>query len=134
MNQVSIESQRLPRGFTPEQQSGAFNNAMAQALAAGDPRYQMKRYDRAGFSRGGAQANQAGIQGAQDMSQGMADAYRQSIDDTQYNAMANLESQTSREQFGQALGGLQQQQAYAQQMQMLQRQQAVMGLLKGLID
>lgn len=134
MNQVSIDSERLPRGFTPAQQSGAFNTAMAQALAAGDPRYQVKRYDRAGLSRGGAQAHQAGIQGAQDMSEGMAAAYRQGIDDQQYNAMADMNAQASREQFGQALGGLQQQQAYAQQMQMLQRQQAAMGLLKGLIN
>lgn len=130
MNSVFIDSARLPRGYTGEQQAGAFNNAMAQALASGDPRYQMKRYDRAGMSRGGAQANQAGIQGAQDLSQGIAAAYTQNIDDSQYNATANLESQLSREQFGQALGGLQQQQAYAQQMAALQR----MNLLQGLID
>ena len=129
MNQVSIDSSRLPRGLTPRQQSGAFNNAMAQAMASGDPRYQMKNYDRAGFSRGGAQANQAGIKAAQDMAAGMADAYRQSVDDGQYNAMAGLNSQVGQEQFGQALGGLQQQQAYANQMAALQRQGLLYGLL-----
>lgn len=129
MNQVSIDAQRLPRGLTPNQQAGAFNNRMAQALAAGDPRYQMKSYDRAGLSRGGAQANQAGIKGAQEMADGMAAAHRGQIDDQQYNAMTDLQSQVSREQFGQALGGLQQQNAYADQMARLQQMGVLMGLL-----
>lgn len=116
-------------GLTQRQQSGAFNNAMAQALAAGDPRYQMKQYDRAGFSRGAAQANQAGIQGAQQVAKGLADAYSQSIDDTQYNANVGLNNQVSQEQFGQALGGLQQQNNYAQQMAALQRMNLLQGLL-----
>jgi hypothetical protein len=132
MNRVQL-TQTPPTGFPDAMKSGKFNTTMAQALASGDPRYQMKRYDRAGFSRGGAQANQAGIQGAQDMSQGIASAYRQSIDDEAYNANLALQGQVGQEQFGQALGGLQQQQAYAQQMAMLQRQQAMMGLLKGLM-
>jgi hypothetical protein len=129
MNQVSIDNQRLPTGYTPRQQSGAFNNSMAQAMAAGDPRYQMKQYDRAGFSRGGAQANQAGIKGAQDMANGIAAAYQGQIDDQQYNAMTDLNSQVSQERFGQALGGLQQQNAYADQMAMLQQMGALFGLL-----
>lgn len=129
MNQVSIDSSRLPRGFTPQQQVGNFNTQMALALAAGDPRYQMKRLDRAGLSRGGAQANQAGIKGAQDLADGIAAAYQGQIDDAQYNALADLNSQVSQEQFGQALGGLQQQQAYANQMALLQRQNALIGLL-----
>jgi uncharacterized protein YbjQ (UPF0145 family) len=134
VNQVTVNRNFPSGGLTPGQQTGAFNNAMARAMASGDQRYQMKRYDKAGFSRGGAQANQAGIQGAQDMSQGIADAYQQSLDDQHANAMRDLQSQTSQEQYAQALGGLQQQQAYAQQMAMLQRQQAVMGLLQGLLD
>lgn len=129
MNRVSIDSQRLPRGLTERQQSGAFNNAVAAALAAGDPRYQMKQFDRAGFSRGAAQANQAGIQGAQQMAEGLADAYRQSIDDSQYNALAGLGSQVSREQFGQSLGGLQEQNSYAQRMAALQQMNLLQGLL-----
>jgi hypothetical protein len=134
MNQVAIDQSRLPRGFTPNQQSSAFNNNMAQAMAAGDPRHQMKRYDRAGFSRGAAQANQAGINAAQEMTDGIAQAYRQQIDDSQYNAMAGLESQVSQEDFARQLGALQQQNAYAQQMANLQRQQAVFGALRGLLD
>lgn len=134
MNQVTIDQSRPAGGFTPNQQSGAFNNAMALALAAGDPRYQMKRYDRAGLSRGAAQANQAGIAGAQELADGISQAYQQQIDDQQYNAMAGLESQVSQEDFARQLGALQQQNAYAQQMANLQRQQAVFGALRGLLD
>lgn len=129
MNRVSIDSQRLPMGLTPRQQSGAFNNAMANALASGDPRYQMKQYDRAGFSRGAAQANQAGIKGAQDMAEGISNAYQNAINDTQYNANTGLQNQVASEQFGQALGGLQEQQNYANQMNMLQRMSLLQGLL-----
>lgn len=116
-------------GLTPRQQSGAFNNAMANALASGDPRYQMKQYDRAGFSRGAAQANQAGIKGAQDMAEGISNAYQNAINDTQYNANTGLQNQVASEQFGQALGGLQEQQNYANQMNMLQRMSLLQGLL-----
>jgi hypothetical protein len=133
MNRVQL-TQPPPGGLNDSMREGKFQNNMAQALASGDPRYQMKRYDRAGFSRGGAQANQAGIQGAQDMSQGIASAYRQSMDDEAYNANLALQYQTGQERFAQGLGGLQQQQAYARQMALLQRQQAVLGLLGGLMD
>lgn len=130
MNRVQL-TQTPPTGFTDRQKTGKFNNAMAQALASGDPRYQMKRYDKGGLSRGGAQRNQAGIQAAQDMSEGMANAYRQAMDDEKYNAGMQLQGQAGQEQFGQALAGLQQQQAYAQQMALLQRQES---LLRSLMD
>ena len=133
MNQVSVDLQRLPRGLTPSQQSAAFNSAQAQALVSADPRYQTKQLDRAGFSRGGAQANQAGIVGAQALADGLADAYRLQVDDGQYNAIQALESQSSREQYGQALAGLQEQQNYAAQMNALQRQNALYGLIGNLI-
>lgn len=125
MNNVQLSQPPLSR----QRSDSKFNNAMASALASGDPRYQMKRLDRAGFSRGNAQRNQAGIQGAQEMTQGIADAYRQAMDDETYNANFNMQNQVAQEQFGQALGGLQQQQAYANQMALLQRQQALLGLL-----
>jgi hypothetical protein len=128
MNRVQL-TQTPPAGLTDRQQSGKFNNAMAMALASGDPRYQTKTLDRAGFSRGGAQANQAGIQAAQSMTEGIANAYRQSMDDQSYNADLALQGQVGQERYAQALGGLQQQQAYANQMALLQRQQALLGLL-----
>jgi hypothetical protein len=48
--------------------------------------------------------------------------------------MAGLESQVSQEDFARQLGALQQQNAYAQQMANLQRQQMVFGALRGLMD
>jgi hypothetical protein len=129
VNRVSLDSASPPKGYTPRQQSGKFNNAMAQAYAAGDPRYQMKRLDRAGISRGAAQRNQAGIAGAQEMADGMAAAYTQSLDDQAYNATTDLNSQVGQEQFARALGSLQQQNAYANQMAGLQRMNLLMGLL-----
>ena len=63
MNEVQL-FQAPPTGFTDRQQQAALNQRMAQALAMGDPRFQMKNLDRAGFSRGGAQRNQAGINAA----------------------------------------------------------------------
>lgn len=107
----------------------AFNNDMAFALAAGDPRYQQKRLDRAGFSRGGGQKNQAGIVGAQDMVNGIAGAYQNAMQSANADAMNDLQWRSGQEQYAQALGGLQQQNAYANQMALLQRQQALLGLL-----
>jgi len=109
--------------------SASFNNDMAFAVASGDPRYQMKKYDRAGFSRGGAQRNQAGIGAAQDMASGVAGAYQNAMQDANTDAMNALQWNAGQEQYAQALGGLQQQNAYANQMAQLQRQQALLGLL-----
>ena len=128
MNNVDLY-QRSP--FTSPQTipGQTFNNDMAFALSAGDPRYQTKKLDRAGFSRGRAQRNQAGIQGAQDMVDGVAGAYQNAMQSANTDAMNALQWGTSQEQYAQALGGLQQQNAYANQMAQLQRQQALLGLL-----
>jgi hypothetical protein len=114
--------------------TASFSNDMAQALAAGDPRYQMKQYDRAGFSRGAAQRNQAGIDAAQDMATGVARAYQNAMQSANTDAMNALQWNAGQEQYAQTLGALQQQNAYSNQAALLQRQQAVMGLLKGLMD
>lgn len=137
MNEVQL-FQTPPTGFTDRQQQAAFNQRMAQALAMGDPRFQMKNLDRAGFSRGGAQRNQAGINAANAMADGIASAYQGAMDDRSYNANMLLENQGRQEQQAQALAGLQQQNNYADQMAQLQRQQAMMnfagGLLGGLLS
>lgn len=132
MNSVQIH-QTPPAGYTPPQQQAAFNQQMAQALAMGDPRFQMKSLDRAGFSRGGAQRNQAGINAAQAMADGIAAAYQQQMDDSQYNANLLLQGQQRQADQAQALAGLQQQDAYAQQMAQLQRQQAAMNFAGSLL-
>jgi hypothetical protein len=128
MNQVAL-NQNSPFSRPTYIPGASFNNDMAFALAAGDPRYQMKQLDRAGFSRGGAQRNQAGIRGAQDMVDGVAGAYQNAMQSANTDAMNALQWGTSQEQYAQALGSLQQQNAYANQMAQLQRQQALLGLL-----
>lgn len=94
----------------------------------------MKRYDRPGLSRGGMQRNQAGIDAAQKMAEGVADAYSQDLQTQAYNSQIALQGQQGQEQFGQALAGLQQQNRYANQMAAMQRQGAMLGLLGGLFN
>lgn len=129
MNRVQID---LP---TPKYESSPsqFNNQYAAALAMGDPRMAAKQYDRAGLSRGRAQWNQAGIDAAQKMADGVAEAYGTQLANNVYNSNAQLQSQQANEAYGQALGGLNQQSAYANQMAALQRQGTVMNLLSGLL-
>lgn len=131
MNSV-YSTQSPPQGIAPRSQAAALNNQLAMALASGDPRMSLKKYDRSGLSRGGAQMNQAGIDAAQRMTQGISDAYSQDLQNSAYNSQAALQGQQGQEQFGQALAGLQQQNAYADQMSGLQRQNTMLGLLGGL--
>lgn len=106
---------------------------VASALAMGDPRMNAKQYDRPGLSRGRAQWNQAGIDGAQKMADGIAEAYNAQLQSQQSRSMANLQASQQQEQYAQQLGALQQQNNYANQMAALQRQGAVMNLLGGLM-
>lgn len=110
------------------------NNAMAQAYAMGDPRFNLKPYDRPGFSRGGGQYNQAGIDAAKNLSEGVAQAYSGDLQNQQFNALTGLQGAQAQEQNAQALGALQQQNNYANQMAALQRQNQIMGLLGGLLN
>lgn len=137
MNQVQLY-QPQPTGIGDDVIQSRLNNQLAVAMSMGDPRMNAKTYDRPGLSRGAAQRNQAGIDSAQKMAQGVADAYGENIQSRAYNANAALQAQQGQEQYAQALGGLQQQRAYADQMAELQRQQAMLGmaggLLRGLMD
>lgn len=133
MNNV-YGNQTPPAGISQKTRTAALNNQLASAMASGDPRMSLKKYDRPGMSRGAAQMNQAGIDAAQTMSQGISDAYSQDLQTAAYNANTRLQGQQSQEQFGQALAALQQQNAYANQMAALQRQGSMFGLLGGLFD
>jgi hypothetical protein len=106
-----------------------FNTDYANALASADPRYQLKEMDRPGMSRGAGQANQAGIKSSQALADGVAQAYGNQLANQSYNA----DPSNSAEMFGQALGGLQQQANYSNQMAALQRQGALYGLIGNLI-
>jgi hypothetical protein len=128
MNQVNIA--QGPVQYDPARLSGF---RVADAYAKGDPRYQMKKLDRRGLSRGGAQRTQAGIAAAQEMAGGLADAYNAQLQGQQERSMANLQSQQQQEQYAQSLGALQQQNNYASQMAALQRQQEVLGFAGNLL-
>ena len=112
-------------------------NNLASAYSAGDPREMLKTYDRPGLSRGNAQMNQAGIDSARVVSDGVRDAYLQ--DDALRNAAAAgvLRQNTQQEQYAQQLSAMQQQDVYARQLAALnarqQRMNFVSGLLGGLL-
>ena len=108
-------------------------SGMARAYASADPRFNMKKYDRAGVSRGRGQAAQAGINAAQNFSQGIADVYDNQLRQQTVNADTMLQLQQGREGYAQALGGLQSQATYADQMAALQRQGILYGLLGDLM-
>lgn len=127
MNTVNF-AHNLPSELTGAERSPP-SRALAWAYASGDPRMAAKQYDRPGLSRGAAQRNQAGIDAAQNMATGIAEAYSQNLQDQAYNSRALMQGQQAREQSAQALAGLQQQDNYAAQMAALQRQ----GLLQGLL-
>lgn len=131
-NQVDAYQSFAP-ALTQRQMGGALNNAMANAYAAGDPRANLKPLDRAGLSRGAGQMNQAGINAAGNMSDAIAQAYNNQLQNQVYGANAGLQGQNMQEQFGQALGGLNAQQNYASQMAALQRQQTGAGILGSLL-
>ena len=123
-NQVQI-SQPLPTS-PPSELS---QNRLARAFASADPRHNVKARDRAGVSRGRGAWNDAGIRAAEGLSSGLSAAYGAQLGERTQDATANLQLQQGQEQYGQALGALNQQSNYADQMAALQRQGALYGLL-----
>jgi hypothetical protein len=134
LNNVNVYTP-APAGIGDPQVAALFNTSQAQALAIGDPRGALKRGNliRPGISVGRAQMNQAGIQGASEMANAIADAYSQNLQQGAYNAGVQLQGQQANEQYAQALGGLQQQNAYGQQSDALQRQGAMMGIASNIL-
>ena len=116
----------------------SFNNMHARAMAEGDPRQAVKQYDRAGLSRGAGLWNQAGIDAANKMAPGVADAYNTALQQSAANESTQMQGQAQREQQANALGALQENDAYAQQLAALQRQQSsnnlVTSVLGGLLN
>lgn len=105
---------------------GAFNNALAQAQAAADPRFNMKPMDRSGVSRGRGTAGIAGIQAAQSLAEGVAQAYRGQAQDAATDAENTLQYQSNQENFGQGVSNIAMQNDYANALAALQRNQNIM--------
>lgn len=132
MNKVDLGQSPVP-GISDQARRSVFNNSYAKALAEGDPNYNVKKYDRGGVSRGGGQWQQAGIDAARKMADGIAQAYSQDTQTSAYNAQNQLAGQTAQQQYALQLGALQQQDAYAQAMANLQRRQQTMNLATTLL-
>lgn len=121
-------------GVPARQMQSQMNNSVANAMAMGDPRLNVKQYDRAGISRGAAQWNQAGIDAASRIADGVADAYGQDLQARQFNTNLQRQGAYDRENNALALGALNQQNAYADQLAAMQRQQVAASLLSGLFN
>jgi hypothetical protein len=131
-NSITV-NQPKPKGFTPQTTQAVFNNNYANAMAAGDPRFNVKQYDRGGISRGGTQWGQAGIDGSQKLADGIANAYAQKASDATANAGAQLQGDQSQAAYAQQLAGMQQQQQNNNAMMALQRQQQQMSFVNSLL-
>lgn len=119
--------------YDPEARRKLLANNLATAYASGSPRDAMKTYDRPGLSRGRAQQNQAGIDSARAMAEGIRDAYSQ--DDALANqaAASRLRQATEEASYANQLTAMQQQDAYARQLAALSAQQQRMNFVSGLL-
>jgi hypothetical protein len=126
---VRIDTPPNPYTYSEQQTNAAQNNARANATQAADPRYNAKQYQRAGISAGKGQEYLGAAKGAQAYAQGMAEADSIGMQDAYANADRRLQDETMRDQFGQALAGLSEQNAQAAYMNQLQSQQRAMGFM-----
>jgi len=122
-----------PLPYTVPQQRAAFNNSLSLAQAKADPRMAMKAYDRGGLSRGAGQAYQASIDSDRRLAEGIAEAYSGQLSDATTNAGRALQTLADRETVAQQLNNVQSQNAYANRMAALQRQQMGMNFVSGLL-
>jgi hypothetical protein len=119
MNSFNVNLPQV-QGYTPRQKQAAFNTEIARSHAQADPRYNIKPMDKAGMSRGGAQQAMAGISAAQNLADGIAQAYTGQLADN--SGMAALSNAQAAGQLGQDMNALALQQQYAALLSRLQRQ------------
>ena len=119
--------------INPQTINSNFNNDYANAIAIGDPRLQMKQMDRGGISRGAGQMSAAGMQGAQKMADGIAQAYSTKQTAQDYNNAYTMQNQQSDATQQQALQGLLQQQTYNNQAAAQQRQNSAMNFATSIL-
>jgi hypothetical protein len=110
-------------------QDKVFANDMANAQASADPRFTLKQYDRPGLSRGAGSRAQAGIDASKNLVDGISQAYGNYQQARSNAANTALQFAGGQEQFGQALNGLAQQNAYQQAMNRMSNMQAGIGIL-----
>ena len=120
----------LPATLQPPK-PGLSANAVANAYAAADPRFNVKlmQLDRPGLSRGRGTYAQAGVNAGQSFVKGIADAYGQEAEDATTAEGQRLNAMAGQERYANALGGLATQAAYAQQLNQMQGLGALANLL-----
>ena len=121
MNYNTLTSVQPPAPVPNTQ--GAFNTALAKAQASADPRFNMKAMDRNGVSRGQGTLATAGIQAAQSLADGVAEAYKIPARDAAADANNALQYQANQEAFGQGVSNIAMQNDYANALAALQRTQ-----------
>lgn len=131
MNNITLGSAFATRD--PNARRKLLANNLATAYASGSPRDAIKGYDRPGLSRGKAQQNQAGIDSARTMAEGVASAYSQDDQIRAAAANSDLAQAANQEEFANQLGALQQQDAYARQMAALNARQQSLNFATGLL-
>jgi len=131
MNQVTLHKPFA--SSDPKARQKLLANNLASAYAAGSPDDALKQYDRPGLSRGGAQMNQAGIDSARSMAEGVRRAYQQDDQLKMAAAVGDLRQATGQEQYAGELTALQQQDAYARQMAALNARQQSLNFATGLL-
>lgn len=123
--------------ISDQQRRASFNNDYANAALAGDPRYHMKQYDRAGVSRGAGTYNQASTQAAQQFAAGVANAYANRDSADMYNQSQAMQQRQSADTYSQSMAALRQQQSYQDSLARLSRanmgMQFATNLLGGLL-
>ena len=113
--------------------NASFNNDYASAIAMGDPRLQVKQMDRGGMSRGAGQMSNAGMQGAQKMADGIAQAYSTKQQAQDYNNAYTLQNQQADASQQQSLQALLLQHQYNNQMAAQQRQNSAMNFATSIL-
>ena len=131
--QIQMNSRR-PQGYQPAQTRAAYNNARSQAVAAADPRAQMKTLDKAGLSRGKGQQAQAAAGAAAAYAQGMNAAEAIPLQDASANANLGLSFASAQDQQALALSRALEAQRHTEAMNRLQRQSNSTGYLGGLLS
>lgn len=129
INRVKLENRPQPQVYNQQQTNAQANYYKAAADQSADPRFNAKQYMRGGISQGKGQNYLGAITGANAYADNMAKGEEARMSDAWANANRGLDDSIRREGFGNALAGLQEQQAQNQYMNALQSQQQAMGFM-----
>ena len=88
---------RKPKYISDDATQGAVNNTLAQGYSNADQRFQIKKLDRAGLSRGKGQNYMAGVEGVQQMQKAAGAAAEVDASDQQQNDQMRSDYQRSSE-------------------------------------